>query len=198
MYNMVMTLGGKEWVRINSNTFELVLEALLEDHKKLLQQVQLEGNSKSINCSDKSGKVTKFKRKTRNSVAADAASAVAVVIDPDRRWKEALLVIRTMDKCGFRPSLGICVVLVEVLEKARQYRAVLALYNYMVMRGYDFYENTIINSAFKRLLSLAAPPATAGVGDELSFFAHTVHLGDYIVAEADSPLEPLLMPPPLV
>jgi hypothetical protein len=43
------------------------------------------------------------------------------------------------------------VTLVELLERARQYRAVLALYRVMVRDGYDFYENTVLNGVFKRL-----------------------------------------------
>ena len=35
--------------------------------------------------------------------------------------------------------------LVGLLEKARQYKAVLALYRIMTRDGYDFYENNVLN-----------------------------------------------------
>jgi len=39
----------------------------------------------------------------------------------------------------------ICVRLVQELERARQYRAALTLYQLMVKDGVDFYENEILN-----------------------------------------------------
>jgi len=104
-----MTMSLKEGAKINGNTFDLVIEALLEDGK----------------------------------------------------WKESLLLVRAMDKLGFQPSLDVCVALVEVLERAKQYRAVLALYKYMEAKGYDFYENAILNGIFKRLVKVASVSAQA-------------------------------------
>lgn len=109
MFKMVMTLSVKIGVKLNSNTFELVIETLLQHNK----------------------------------------------------WKEALLLIRTMDTLGYKPSIGVCVVLVKLLERAREYKAVLALYNYMERKGYDFYENAIINGVFKSLVKVAAGGANA-------------------------------------
>jgi pentatricopeptide repeat protein len=109
MFRMVMTMSLKEGVRVNGNTFELVIEALLETSK----------------------------------------------------WKESLQLIRAMDKLEFRPSLQVCVQLVEVLEQAREYKAVLAMYKYMERQGYDFYENTILNGVFKRLVKVASLGARA-------------------------------------
>lgn len=111
MFKMVMTLSVKAGVKLNSNTFELVIEALLQHSK----------------------------------------------------WKESLLLIRTMDSLGYKPSIGVCVVLVEVLERAREYKAALALYNYMGRKGYDFYDNPIINGAFKRLVKVAAGGVNASL-----------------------------------
>jgi len=74
----------------------------------------------------------------------------------ESRWKESVQLIRVMDSFGFQPSINICVSLVEQLEKARQYKAVFALYRYMVKNGYDFYENSFLNGVFKRLVSVAA------------------------------------------
>lgn len=54
----------------------------------------------------------------------------------------------------FQPSLETYVALVERLEKAREYKAVLALYRAMVGQGYDFYENSVLNGVFKRLVSV--------------------------------------------
>lgn len=54
----------------------------------------------------------------------------------------------------FQPSLETYVALVERLEKAREYKAVLALYRAMVAQGYDFYENSVLNGVFKRLVSV--------------------------------------------
>jgi hypothetical protein len=104
MFKMVMSLTSQPDARLNGNTFELVLETLLEH----------------------------------------------------TRWKEALLLVQTMDRAGHQPSLGVCVLLVEQLERAREYRAALALYTYMERKGYDFYENAVLNGVFKRLVKMAA------------------------------------------
>ena len=45
--------------------------------------------------------------------------------------------------------------MVEQLEKARQYKAVLALYRIMSRDGYDFYENNVLNGVFKRLIDIS-------------------------------------------
>jgi len=79
------------------------------------------------------------------------------------QWKEALLLIRAMDKLSYKPTIGICVMLVEVLERERQYKAVLAMYKYMERRGYDFYENVILNEVFKRLVKVASLGARADI-----------------------------------
>ena len=107
MFKMVVTMSLKEDVQINRNTFELVIEALLEANK----------------------------------------------------WKEALVLVRAMDKLSYKPSTDLCVSLVEQLERARQYKAALAMYRYMVRNGYEFYENSVINGIFKRLLAVAAQGA---------------------------------------
>ena len=98
-------------VKVNGNTFEIVMEAMLE-----------RGN-----------------------------------------WKEPLVLLRTMEKFGFKASMAICVSLAELLERARQYKAVLALYKVMVRYGYDFYENDILNGVFKRLVSVAAKGGQADI-----------------------------------
>lgn len=102
--SMLIALAAQPQARLNSNSFELVLEALLDNSK----------------------------------------------------WKEALLVLRTMDQQGHRPSTAVCVRLVEILEKERQYKAALALYNYMERKSYDFYANGVLNEIFKRLVKVAA------------------------------------------
>lgn len=61
-----------------------------------------------------------------------------------------------MDKLNIRATLSVCVNLAELLERAREYRAVLALYRVMTRYGYDFYENDILNGMFKRLVNVAA------------------------------------------
>ena len=104
MFKMVMAISHKEGARINANTFELVIEAVLEKEQ----------------------------------------------------WREALLLIQSMERLDFQPSLEIYVSLVELLERARQYKAVLAIYKHMVNNGYDFYDNIVLNGVFKRLVSVAA------------------------------------------
>jgi len=104
MFKMVMAITLKDEVKINGNTFELVIEALLGESK----------------------------------------------------WKESLILIKTMDKLGLKPSLETCVSLVEQLEKARQYKAAIAMYRVMTREGYDFYENTVLDGIFKRLISFAS------------------------------------------
>lgn len=102
MFKMVLAISNKEGARINANTFELVIESLLEVDK----------------------------------------------------WKEALLLLKTMEKMSFQPSLDTYVALCEKLEKAREYKAVLALYRAMVAQGFDFYENVVLNGLFKRMISV--------------------------------------------
>jgi len=80
MFKMVMAISHKEGAKINANTFELVIEAVLEVGQ----------------------------------------------------WREALLLIQSMERLSFRPSMDIYVGLVEQLERARQYKAVLALYKVRV------------------------------------------------------------------
>ena len=105
MFQMVIAITSKDKdVKINSNTFELVIEALLEENK----------------------------------------------------WKESLLLVKTMDKLSFTPSISVYTTLIEQLEKARQYKVVFALYRMMARDGYSFYENNILNGVFKRLVNLAA------------------------------------------
>lgn len=102
MYRMVVDICKKEGAKINGNTFELVIEALLE-------------------------------------------------ID---QWKEALSTLSLMEDMQFKPSLAVYVTLVEKLEKAKQFKAVMTLYRAMVRDGYDFYENTVLNSIFKKIVSI--------------------------------------------
>lgn len=122
MVRMVAAISSKDDVKINSNTFELVLEVLLEKGE----------------------------------------------------WKKSLSILSIMEKLRLKPSLQIYVNLVELLEKSRQYRAVLALYRIMTRDGYDFYENSVLNGmtyksqllisyfyllfvgVFKRLVDVAA------------------------------------------
>jgi len=144
MFRMVMTMSLKEGVRVNGNTFELVIEALLETCK----------------------------------------------------WKESLQLIRAMDKLEFRPSLQVCVQLVEVLEQAREYKAVLAMYKYMERQGYDFYENAILNGVFKRLVKVAslgaradlrkAAPLDSFLTEDLLGLGHS--LGEKLDGKGDFPL----------
>lgn len=122
MFKMVMTLSVKIGVKLNSNTFELVIETLLQHNK----------------------------------------------------WKEALLLIRTMDALGYKPSIGVCVVLVEMLERAKEYKAVLALYNYMEQKSYDFSENAAVNGVFQRL----AKGAIGGANTSLSTLLGEADAGD--------------------
>ncbi len=102
MYRMAMQISKKEGAKINGNTFELVIEALLELDK----------------------------------------------------WQEALGILTIMEDTQFKPTLAIYVTLVERLEKAKQFRAVMALYRAMVRDGYDFYENTVLNGIFKKIVSI--------------------------------------------
>ena len=53
--------------------------------------------------------------------------------------------------------------MVQSLEKFRQYKAVLALYKLMVRYEYDFYENGVLNTIFKRLVSVA----TVGIENDI-------------------------------
>ena len=43
-------------------------------------------------------------------------------------FQESLQLINMMDKLSYRPSILLCVALTEQLEKARQYKAVFAVY----------------------------------------------------------------------
>lgn len=105
MFKMVIGISQKETAKskINSNTFEIVIESML---------------------------------------AAD-------------KWKEAMILVQTMEKLDFKPSVQICVALVEKLERARQYKSVMAMYKLMVRYEYDFYENGVLNLIFKRMITVA-------------------------------------------
>lgn len=108
MFKMICGLSMKESPRINGNSYELTVEALLDQNM----------------------------------------------------WKESLAVVKIMSiRSTYQPSLDICVRLVETLERARQYKAVLAMYRLMVHIGYDFYESEILNGIFKKIVSLAAVKA---------------------------------------
>lgn len=102
MYRMIVDICKKEGAKINGNTFELVIEALLDGDK----------------------------------------------------WKEALSTLSLMEEMQFKPSLAVYVTLVEKLEKAKQFKAVMTLYRAMVRDGYDFYENTVLNSIFKKIVTI--------------------------------------------
>jgi pentatricopeptide repeat protein len=102
MYRMVVEICKKEGAKINGNTFELVIEALLGQGK----------------------------------------------------WKEALSTLGLMEDMGFKPSLAVYVALVEQLEKAKQFRAVMALYRAMVRDGYGFCYSLVLPSFFSCLLCL--------------------------------------------
>ena len=104
MYRMLIGLNAREGSKINVNSYELTIEALLE------------GNM----------------------------------------WKEALLIIKLMNQSVFQPSLETCTRVVEALERARQYKAVLAMYRLMDGYGYDFYENDVLNGIFKKIVNVAA------------------------------------------
>jgi pentatricopeptide repeat protein len=105
MFKMVLGISQKETARskINSNTFEIVIESMLEVDK----------------------------------------------------WKEAMILVQTMEKLDFKPSVQICVALVEKLERARQFKSVMAMYKLMVRYEYDFYENGVLNLIFKRMITVA-------------------------------------------
>jgi pentatricopeptide repeat protein len=104
MFRMINALGARDNAKINGNSYELVIEALVDEGL----------------------------------------------------WRESMVLVAEMDKRDYTLRLELCVRLVEVLEKARQYRVVLALYRKMVTKGYDFYENEILNDVFKRLVSVAS------------------------------------------
>lgn len=53
-----------------------------------------------------------------------------------------------------KPSLKVCVDVIDLLEKQRQYKLVFQLYRYMIQQGYDFYENRLLNDVFKRLIQV--------------------------------------------
>ena len=104
MYRMLLGLSAREGSKINVNSYELTIEALLG-------------------------------------------------VD---MWKEALLIVKLMNQSVFQPSLETCTRVVEALERARQYKAVLAMYRLMDNYGYDFYENDVLNGIFKKIVNVAA------------------------------------------
>lgn len=72
------------------------------------------------------------------------------------RWSECLRVLRAMEVRRFKPSIESCVNVIYLLERARQFRAALAMYRYMIRNDYSFYENAILNDIFKRLMRVAS------------------------------------------
>ena len=57
-----------------------------------------------------------------------------------------------------------------MLERNRQYRAVLALYKLMDRYGYEFYENPVLNAIFKRLISAGTVGLDVEFGSDLLRF----------------------------
>lgn len=109
MYRMISMLSQKEGTKINGNSIELTIEALLDQDM----------------------------------------------------WREAIVMVSSMEEMSFQLSLDLCVRLVGVLERNRQYKAVLALYKRMANSGFDFYEQEVLNGVFKRLVEVAARGAGA-------------------------------------
>ena len=109
MYRMLVGLSANEGSKINVNSYELTIEALLDANM----------------------------------------------------WREALLIVKLMNQSIFQPSLETCTRVVEALEKARQYKAVLAMYRLMDNYGYDFYENDVLNGIFKNIVNVAAKGVNA-------------------------------------
>lgn len=79
-----MAISHKEGAKINANTFELAIEAIIEKEQ----------------------------------------------------WREALLLIQGMERLDLKPSMQTYVSLVELLERARQYKAVLAVYRYVCTHSF--------------------------------------------------------------
>jgi pentatricopeptide repeat domain-containing protein 1 len=77
------------------------------------------------------------------------------------RCHECMVLIKEMDRHNLQPDLQLCVDIVQVLERSRQYRAVFAMYQLMVRHNYQFYENAALNGVFKRLVSVAAKSVDA-------------------------------------
>ena len=109
MFRMITMLSNRDGAKINGNSIELTIEALLEKDM----------------------------------------------------WREAIVMVSSMEEMSFQLSLELCVRLVEVLERNRQYKAVLALYKRMANNGFDFYEQEFLNGVFKRLVEVAAISAGA-------------------------------------
>lgn len=149
---MVMAISHKEGARINVNTFELVIESLLLEDKwkesllllKTMEKVRASGWVGGCPlCLRTSHTFThvfdSFYFFSSRNICRSANFPICPSPNPQMQ---------------FQPSLETYVALVERLEKAREYKAVLALYRAMVGQGYDFYENSVLNGVFKRLVNV--------------------------------------------
>lgn len=99
---------------------------------------------------------------------ANSFEIVVETVIAQERWKDALFLLREMEKHDVRPSIQSCTNLIYLLEKNREYRAALAIYRYMLKYGYDFYENELLNQLFKKMLMIAS------LGSDLSHATKTM------------------------
>ncbi|RYY68518.1 hypothetical protein EON63_24720, partial [archaeon] len=82
---------------------------------------------------------------------------VEALLTLPNRHKDILSVIKHMDTEGYNLSLANCVWFIQVLERTHQYNLALAMYKYLVVKKYDFYDNPMLNEVFKALISGLLP-----------------------------------------
>jgi hypothetical protein len=76
------------------------------------------------------------------------------------KYLESLQLLQLMQSLQFTPTLNTCVDLIQLLERKKEYRAAITVYNYMIACGFQFYENTFLNDLFTRIMKLASNLAT--------------------------------------
>ena len=72
-----------------------------------------------------------------------------------KRAKEAEAVLRDMRESGFPPDVDLYTLVVSAYERTGQPLQALRLMESMNAQGYAFYEDKVLNAAFKRLLKMA-------------------------------------------
>ena len=121
-------------------------------------------------------------RKEQSKINANTFELAMETMLELNKWREALQLMSAMDSIGYKPSIGVCVELVEQLEKAREYKAVLAVYHFLEFRGYDFYENALMDKVFKRLVKVAA--IGIGMGNTMNMHEKHSPLDAYLQSKA--------------
>jgi hypothetical protein len=133
MFKMVMAVSFKEGARINGNTFELCIEAVIEQGQWKVYDHHYHDDHHHHNHYYHLNHHHHYHNRYHHHYHHyhhhhHHHYHHHYYHHHHMNIQEALLLIQSMERLSFKPSMQTYVSLVELLERARQYRAVLALY----------------------------------------------------------------------